>query len=647
MIDQVTIERILDASEITEVISEFVNLKRRGVNYLGLCPFHNEKTPSFTVSPSKGIFKCFGCGKGGNAVNFIMEHESLTYPEALKYLARKYHIDIVEKEESPEEKQQKDDRESMMIVSGFAQKYFSRFLWEEPEGRQVGLSYFRERGFRDDIIRKFDLGYCPDGKSTFTDAAQKEGYRMEYLEMTGLTIRREEWIRDRFAGRVMFPIHNLAGRVTGFGGRILKDKAETAKYLNSPESEIYHKSRIVYGISHAKREIARADKCYLVEGYTDVLSLHQAGIGNVVASSGTALTNDQIRLIRRFSTNITILYDGDEAGIKASLRGIDLVLEEGMNVKVLLLPPGEDPDSFARKHSSSELLKYISENETDFIRFKTSLLLRDAGSDPMARARLINEVIRSVAVIPDAVVRSVYIRECSRLLDVEEALLYTEVRKILRNRTGMAGNLPPVGTPSKSPRQAPVTKPPAGELRIEEEEILRFLLRYCKIPLFEQEGENPGDSVIITVGEFILSQLEEAELVSNQHVFKTIVEETAERMDDPDFLPEKYFIYHHDREVSQTASTLLAEKWVESKRWSKAGAFTEKESEVLDWLIPKIVNEFKLMKIKEIHMRLEEEIGEMQKSGDDTHLFELLAKIQNLKKMEKFLSDKLGNRAIT
>ncbi len=647
MIDQVTIERILDASEITEVISEFVNLKRRGVNYLGLCPFHNEKTPSFTVSPSKGIFKCFGCGKGGNAVNFIMEHESLTYPEALKYLARKYHIDIVEKEESPEEKQQKDDRESMMIVSGFAQKYFSRFLWEEPEGRQVGLSYFRERGFRDDIIRKFELGYCPDGKSTFTDAAQKEGYRMEYLEMTGLTIRREEWIRDRFAGRVMFPIHNLAGRVTGFGGRILKDKAETAKYLNSPESEIYHKSRIVYGISHAKREIARTDKCYLVEGYTDVLSLHQAGIENVVASSGTALTNDQIRLIRRFSTNITILYDGDEAGIKASLRGIDLVLEEGMNVKVLLLPPGEDPDSFARSHSSSELLKYISDNETDFIRFKTSLLLRDAGSDPMARARLINEVIRSVAVIPDAVVRSVYIRECSRLLDVEEALLYTEVHKILRNRSGAAGNLPPVGTPSKSPRQAPVTKPPAGELRIEEEEILRFLLRYCKIPLFEQEGENPGEPVIITVGEFILSQLEEAELLSNQHVFKTIVEETAERMDDPDFLPEKYFIYHHDREVSQTASTLLAEKWVESKRWSKAGAFTEKESEVLDWLIPKIVNEFKLMKIKEIHMSLEEEIGEMQKSGDDAHLFELLAKIQNLKKMEKFLSDKLGNRAIT
>ncbi len=356
MIDQVTVERILDAAEIVEVISEFVNLKRRGVNYLGNCPFHNEKTPSFTVSPSKGIFKCFGCGKGGTAVNFIMEHESLAYPEALKYLARKYRIDVVEKEESPEEKQQKDDRESMMIVSAFAQKYFTRYLWNESEGRHVGLSYFRERGIRDDIIKKFELGYCPDGKSTFTEAAQKEGYRMEYLEKTGLTIKREDWVRDRFAGRVMFPIHNMAGRVTGFGGRILKEEANSAKYLNSPESDIYHKSRIVYGIFQAKREIARTDKCYLVEGYTDVLSLHQSGIENVVASSGTALTPDQIRLIRRFTTNITILYDGDEAGIKASLRGIDLVLEEGLNVKVLLLPEGEDPDSFARKHSASELL---------------------------------------------------------------------------------------------------------------------------------------------------------------------------------------------------------------------------------------------------------------------------------------------------
>lgn len=646
MIDQVTIERILDAAEITEVVSDFVVLKKRGVNYLGLCPFHNEKTPSFTVSPSKGIFKCFGCGKGGTAVNFIMEHESLTYPEALKYLARKFHIDVVEKEESEEEKQQKDDRESMMIVSGFAQKYFSRYLWEEPEGRQVGLSYFRERGFRDDIIRKFELGYCPDGKSTFTEAAQKEGYRMEYLEKTGLTIRREEWIRDRFGGRVMFPIHNIAGRVTGFGGRILISKPDTAKYLNSPESEIYHKSRIVYGIFHAKREIARADKCFLVEGYTDVLSLHQSGIENVVASSGTALTHDQIRLIRRFSSNITILYDGDEAGIKASLRGIDLVLEEGMNVKVLLLPQGEDPDSFARKHSSSELLKFISENETDFIRFKTTLLLREAGSDPMARARLISEVIRSVAVIPDPVARSVYIRECSRQLDVEEALLYSEVRKILSNRSGVAGTSLPAATPVRSPRPPRVTETTPEELTTQEMELLRFLLRYCNTPLFEREGEHPGKPEIITVGEFLISGLREDEIISDKPVFKTIVEETAERIGDPTFQPERYFIYHPDEAVSQMASTLLAEKWVESKRWNKAGAFTEKESEILDWLVPRIFYEFKLMKIKEMHLKLEEEIGVVHKLNDDERLFELLAKIQNLKKAEKSLSDKLGNRTI-
>ncbi|HKI89565.1 MAG TPA: DNA primase, partial [Draconibacterium sp.] len=376
VIDHATIERILDAAEITDVVSDFVTLRKRGVNMLGLCPFHNEKTPSFTVSPAKGIFKCFGCGKGGNSVNFIMEHENLSYPEALKWLAKKYHIDVVEEEETEEQKQLKDERESLMIVSGFAQKFFTRYLWEENEGRTIGLSYFRERSFRDDILKKFEVGFAPDGKTPFTEAAQKQGYKIDFLEKTGLTIVRDDWIRDRFAGRVMFPIHNLAGRVIAFGGRILKEDKKTAKYLNSPESEIYHKSKVLYGIFQAKREITRNEKCYLVEGYTDVLSMHQAGIENVVASSGTALTTDQIRLIKRFTPNITIIYDGDEAGIKASLRGIDLVLEEGMNVKVLLLPEGEDPDSFAKKMGASAYLKYIQENETDFIQFKTRLLLK-------------------------------------------------------------------------------------------------------------------------------------------------------------------------------------------------------------------------------------------------------------------------------
>lgn len=646
MIDQVTIERILDASEIVEVISDFISLKRRGVNYLGSCPFHNEKTPSFTVSPAKGIFKCFGCGKGGNAVNFIMEHESLSYPEALKYLAHKYHIDIVEREESAEEKQQKDDQESMMIVSGFARTYFNHFLWNEPEGRAVGLSYYRERGIRDDIIKKFELGYCPEGKSVFTDAAQKEGYRMEYLEKTGLTIRREEWIRDRFSGRVMFPIHNIAGRVVGFGGRILKEEENTAKYLNSPESEIYHKSRILYGIYQAKREIVRTDKCYLVEGYTDVLSMHQSGIENVVASSGTALTVDQIRLIRRFTPNVTILYDGDEAGIKASLRGIDLVLEEGLNVKVLLLPLGEDPDSFARKHSSTEVMSFIAGNETDFIQFKTKLLLKGTNNDPVGRARLITDVIRSVAVIPDTITRSVYIKECSRLLNVEEPVLYSEVRKILRAKAERTETVPFAETSFKSPRQIAVPEESPEDLNNEEIEILRLLIKYCKIPLFELDSEHPENPEIISVGYFIISQLVEDNLVPDKPVFKTIIAEIAERLDNLDFQPERYFIHHPDKKISQLASNLLAEKWIESKRWNKAGAYTEKENEILDWLVPRIVNEFKLRKTKELHLDLEKQIEILHKENNDTELYEVLAKIQNLKKIEKFLSDNLGNRAI-
>jgi DNA primase len=646
MIDRVTIERIIDASEIVEVISEFVSLKRRGVNYLGNCPFHNEKTPSFTVSPSKGIFKCFGCGKGGNTVNFIMEHESLPYPEALKYLAHKYHIDVVEKEESPEEKQQKDDRESMLIVSGYAQRYFTEYLWEDPEGRSAGLGYLRERGVREDLIRKFALGYCPDGKNNFTEAAQKEGYRMEFLEKTGLTIRRDEWIRDRFAGRVMFPIQNIGGRVIGFGGRILKDDPNTAKYLNSPESDIYHKSHIVYGIFQAKREIARLDKCYLVEGYTDVISMHQSGIENVVASSGTSLTVEQIRLIRRFTVNITILYDGDEAGIKASLRGIDLVLEEGMNVKVLLLPQGEDPDSFSRNNSSSQFLSYISENETDFIRFKTRLLLRTAETDPIAKARLISEVIKSVAVIPDTVTRSVYIRECSRLLNVEETVLYSEVRKILRARTNKTYPYISPEVQGKQPRQSIFREEKPDELTNEEIELLRILVKYGKLPLFEQDAEHSDNQEIISVAGFIISQLVEEDLVSDKPVFKTFILEIAENADNPDFYPDKHFIHHPDKYVAQLASDLLAEKWVESKRWNKAGAYTEKESEVLDWLVPRIVNEFKLRKIKEMHLVLENQVDMFHKLNDDNQLFEVLAKIQNLKKIEKFLSDKLGNRTI-
>lgn len=652
MIDHSTIQRILDAADITDVVSEFVTLRRRGVNMLGLCPFHNEKTPSFTVSPAKGIFKCFGCGKGGNSVNFIMEHESLSYPEALKWLARKYNIEVVEEEETEEQKQLKDERESLMIVSAFAQKYFTRSLWEENEGRTIGLSYFRERSFRDDILKKFEVGYSPDGKAPFTEAAQKQGYKMEFLEKTGLSIKRDDWVRDRFAGRVMFPIHNLAGRVIAFGGRILKDDPKAAKYLNSPESEIYHKSKVLYGIFQAKREIAKTEKCYLVEGYTDVLSMHQAGIENVVASSGTALTSEQIRLVKRFTPNITIIYDGDAAGIKASLRGIDLVLEEGMNVKVLLLPDGEDPDSFAKKKGASGFREYIDENETDFIQFKTRLLLKDAEKDPVAKARLITDVIRSVAVIPDTITRSVYIKECSKLLDVNEEILYTEVRKQkhkqneeYRKKEQRVQREQSI-TPSPAPSQTEQAKPIPAEFMVEELEILRFLLKHCNTVVFEEEGENPNEMVEIKVSEYMVEELENDDLVPENPLFRKIFYEVKENIDNQEFDPWKYFVYHADSEVSKLATDLLSEKFIESKRWTKAGAFTEKEEEILDFLVPRIIYEYKLRRIKLMMAEIELAIDSASKENDFDRIIEEQSKYMNLKRVEKFLSEKLGSRAI-
>ena len=433
MIDQATIDRILDAAQIVDVVSEFVTLKRAGVNYKGLCPFHNEKTPSFVVSPSKGLCKCFSCGKGGNVVHFIMEHEQLNYYEALKWLANKYHIEVKERELSDEEKQAQNDRESMFVVNDFANNYFQNLLHNHIDGQSIGLAYFRQRGFRDDIIRKFQLGYSLNERDALAKEAKRKGFKEEFLEKTGLCYRRDNdgQLRDRFWGRVMFPVHTLSGKVIAFGGRVLKTDGKVAKYVNSPESEIYHKSNELYGIYFAKQAIVRDDRCFLVEGYTDVISMHQAGIENVVASSGTSLTSGQIRLIHRFTNNITVLYDGDGAGIKASIRGIDMLLEEGMNIKVVLLPDGEDPDSFARKHNATDYKAYINSHEVDFIRFKTNLLLEEVGNDPIKRAGLIGDIVRSISVIPENIVRSVYIRECSQLLQVEEKLLVQEVNKLM------------------------------------------------------------------------------------------------------------------------------------------------------------------------------------------------------------------------
>lgn len=435
MIDQATIDKILDTAQIVDVVSDFVTLRKRGVNYIGLCPFHNEKTPSFSVSPSKGVCKCFSCGKGGNVVHFIMEHEQLSYYEALKWLAKKYNIEVKERELTDEEKQSNNLRESLFVVNQFAAEYFQDILYNTPDGQSIGMTYLRQRGFRDDIIKKFQLGYSTEAKDALANTAIKKGYKQDLLVKTGLCYLKDDGrtLRDRFWGRVIFPVHNITGKVVAFGGRVLSaaTKHVQMKYVNSPESEIYHKSKELYGIYFAKQAIIRQDRCFLVEGYTDVISMHQSGIENVVASSGTALTSDQIRLIHRFTNNITVLYDGDGAGIKASIRGIDMLLEEGMNIKVCLLPDGEDPDSFARKHNATEYQAYINNNEVDFIRFKTNLLMEEAGKDPIKRAELISSIVRSISVIPDSIVRSVYIRECSQLLKMEEKILVEATAKII------------------------------------------------------------------------------------------------------------------------------------------------------------------------------------------------------------------------
>ena len=468
MIDQATIDRILDAAQIVDVVSEFVTLRRRGVNYIGLCPFHNEKTPSFSVSPSKGLCKCFSCGKGGNVVHFIMEHEQLSYYEALKWLARKYNIEVKERELTNEEKQAQSLRESLFVVNQFASEYFQDVLYNHIDGQRIGMTYLRGRRFRDDIIKKFQLGYSTDSPDALAKAAIQKGYKEEFLVKTGLCYRKDNGsLHDRFWGRVIFPVHTLSGKIVAFGGRVLSSATKNVqmKYVNSPESEIYHKSRELYGIYFAKQAIVRQDRCFLVEGYTDVISMHQSGIENVVASSGTALTSEQIRLIHRFTNNITVLYDGDRAGIKASIRGIDMLLEEGMNIKVCLLPDGDDPDSFARKHNATDYQAYINDHEVDFIRFKTNLLMEEAGKDPIKRASLISSIVKSISVIPDAIVRSVYIRECSQLLQMEEKILVEATAKLIEQarenkfkeeqrrqyrERQLAATTPNTGTPASS-----------------------------------------------------------------------------------------------------------------------------------------------------------------------------------------------------
>jgi len=596
VIDQNTIERVLETARIEEVIQDFVSLKKRGGNYIGLCPFHNEKTPSFTVSPSKGIFKCFGCGKGGNSAHFIMEHEHLNFIEAIKYLAKKYNIEIEERELSEEEKLLSNERESMLIVSSFAQKYFNDMLLNNDRGIAIGLSYFRERGFNDTIINKFGLGYCPDGGDDFTKSALAKGYKIEYLEKTGLSITRENRSFDRFKGRVMFPIHNIAGRVIGFGGRTLSTDKKIAKYLNSPESEIYHKSKVLYGLFQAKNTIVKNDLCYLVEGYTDVISLHQSGIENVVASSGTSLTEGQINLLKRFSQNVCILYDSDPAGIKASQRGINMLLEQGINVSVVLFPEGEDPDSYARNHSNTELLDYINNNTDDFIRFKTNLLLAEAKNDPIKRAGLIRDVVESIAVISDGIKRTVYLQECSNILEIDEQILYAETAKLRRRKFQEQEK-------QKQRENLKLNNPPTPPVpsflhnvysETLEKEIIRVLLLYgneiIRVVAIDEPNRDPDD---IKIANYVITEIRNDELELSNLIYLKIFEEIEKFASNNIDIKPEHFINHHDPELSHVAALLCSQGYKLSKLWSKYGSAPGDERLRLSSLVPELIMSFK------------------------------------------------------
>lgn len=642
MIDRATIDRIFATADIVEVVGDFVKLKKTGANFKGLSPFSNEKTPSFFVSPAKGIFKCFSSGIGGNAVTFLMEHEKLSYPEALRYLAKKYNIEIIEKELTEEEIKEKDKRESLLSVTEYAKNTFIDWLWNREEGKAIGMSYFKERGFREAVIKKFQLGYSYETRDAFTKTAIDKGYKLEYLTDTGLTIDKGGYQFDRFNARVIFPIHSLSGQVLGFGGRLLKKDEKAAKYLNSPESEIFHKSNVLYGLYFAKQNIIKEDKCYLVEGYTDVISLHQSGIENVVASSGTALTKDQVRLISRFTKNVTVLYDGDEAGIKASLRGIDLILEEGLNVKVLLLPEGEDPDSFVQKNSNAELLNFIKENETDFIKFKTSLLAKDAENDPVKRATLITDVVRSIAVIPDNIIRSVYIRECSKILDIDENLLYSETYKIRRNKASEQAKkvsyYPDLQTQKKKNKQQ-VTFDIETEY-LHEKDLISLLLNYGNNSIYFSEDDQP------VVVNYVVNEIRNDELQFQHPVYKLIFEEICLFIDRDEKLNPQYFVTHTNVDISRICVDLMTSNYELSEIWKKKEVHLETEEMRLKEIVPAMVTAFKNKKVLSLISDAQDEIQKAQKENDMESIVLIQQRFMVLNDLKKRISKNLGDRII-
>ena len=696
MIDQATIDRILDAAQITDIVSDFVTLRKRGVNYVGLCPFHEDKTPSFYVSPAKGLCKCFACGKGGNAVHFIMEHEQMSYPEALKYLAKKYGIEIKERELSNEEKIVQSERESLFIVNNFARDYFQNILRNHVDGRSIGMAYFRNRGFRDDIIEKFQLGYCTESHDALAQEALQKGYKKDFLIKTGLCFETDDHrLRDRFWGRVIFPVHTLSGKVVAFGGRVLASatKGIKVKYVNSPESEIYHKSNELYGIYFAKQAIVKQDRCFLVEGYTDVISMHQSGIENVVASSGTALTPGQIRLIHRFTNNMTVLYDGDAAGIKASIRGIDMLLEEGMNIKVCLLPDGDDPDSFARKHNATEFQEFIQKHETDFIRFKTNLLLEDAGKDPIKRAELIGNLVQSISIIPEAIVRDVYIKECAQLLRVEDKLLVSEVAKrretqaektaerLERERRSAAasaanaaagigdtlappypedavfadqaagpdGNFPPPDFNNLPPAEEYVSFIPQDgkegqEFYKYERLIVQMIVRYGERVMCNITDEE-GKETPITVTEYVINDLKQDDLAFHNPLHRQILSESVERIHNEGFIAERYFLAHPDTTISKLSVELISNRYHLSKYHSKSQRIVTDEERLFE-LVPTLMINFKYAIVSEELKHIMFALQDPAVINDETQCNSIMKRYNELREIKSIMAKRLGDRVV-
>ncbi len=654
MITPDTVDKIMDATRVEEVVGEFVTLKKRGVNLLGLCPFHNEKTPSFTVSVAKGIYKCFGCGKGGNAVNFLMEHEHYTYPEALRYLAGKYGIELEETKPSPEQQQAMDEKESLFALTAFAQKYFQEQLHETEEGRSIALTYLKERGFSLDAIHKYGMGYSLNKWDAFCQEALSKGYKKEYLLKTSLAKSKEHQLYDTFRGRIIFPIHNLSGRVLGFGARILTNDKSKPKYVNSAESDIYHKSKVLFGLYFAKSAMAANDYCLLVEGYTDVISLVQAGIENVIASSGTALTLDQIKLIRRYTSNITLLFDNDNAGIKAAFRGIDMILEEGMNVRIVLLPEGEDPDSFARENRPSEVKAFIEEHAKDFISLKTQLLLKETQNDPIRKAALIKEISQTISLIPEPIARTLYIQKCSELMQVEEKLLVAEVNKLRRKKFTQQR------AENKQPEEQELVHYPGEEVKkqqeltiindFQEKEIIRLLLNYSEHEIiFEVDNQGSKEAVVVKVLDFIVQDIVDDQLDFENEDCKTIFELFVKAKHGKHMPGPQFFTNHPQERIRKLAIDLLTTPYTLSKNWEdKHHIFVDLEEDILKTTVIQAVYAFKLRKLETMIELNQQQLKSAHENQDvdDNQMIKLLEANNHLKSIRSKFAKEL-NRVVT